>query len=103
MQFMVTFSSQLTTSSPYTQSHFLPLHHQNTDATAHDITATCNHAYLGTQSMPFKTTNSSTSEKSWMPVIEYCDLYLSYSALSRPGGTSRVGRVQARPKIGDHV
>ena len=29
-----------------------------------------------------KTTNSSTSENSWMPVIEYCDLYLSYSALS---------------------
>jgi len=32
--------------------------------------------------MPLKTTNSSTSENSWMPVIEYCDLYLSYSALS---------------------
>ena len=58
------------------------LHHQNTDATAHDITATCNHSNLGTQSMPLKTTNGSTSENSWMPVIEYCDLYLSYSALS---------------------
>ena len=32
--------------------------------------------------MPLKTTNSSTSENSWMPVIEYCDLYLSYSVLS---------------------
>jgi len=30
--------------------------------------------------MPLKTTNSSTSENSWMPVREYCDLYLSYSA-----------------------
>ena len=63
----------------YTDIFCPTLHHQNTDATAHD---TCNHAYLGTQSMPLKTTNSSASENSWMPVIEYCDLYLSYSALS---------------------
>jgi len=32
--------------------------------------------------MPLKTTNTSTSENSWMPVVEYCDFYLSYSALS---------------------
>ena len=37
---------------------------------------------LVTMPMPLKTTNSSTSENSWMPVIEYCDLYLSYSVLS---------------------
>ena len=33
------------------------LHHQNTDATACNVTATCNHAHLGTQSiqMTYKT------------------------------------------------
>ena len=52
----VTFSIQLTTSSLYKlavhRAIFLPtLRHQNTDTTARDVTATYNHAHLGTQSM----------------------------------------------------
>ena len=68
----------------YTEPFFCPtFHHQNTDATAHDVTATCNHAYLGTQSMLSRPpTVVLVKVTSWMPVIEYCNLYLSYSALS---------------------
>ena len=55
---MVTFSSHLTTSSPYKpagQSHFLPhITSSEYDATARDITATCNHAHLGTWSIDVK-------------------------------------------------
>ena len=52
------FSSWLTTSSLYKlavhRALFPPptLRHQNTDATAHDVSATCNHPRLGTQSIP---------------------------------------------------
>ena len=65
MQLMVMFSNQLTTSLLHKlaihRAVFWPtLHHQNTDATAHDVTATCNHPYLGTQPIPFNITNSST-------------------------------------------
>ena len=53
---MVTFSRQFITSSLYKlaihRAFYCPtLHHQNTDATARDVAATCNHAYLGTQSI----------------------------------------------------
>ena len=56
MRLMVTFSSQLTTSSPHKlavhRAIVCPtLHHQNADATAHDVTATCNHTHLGTLSI----------------------------------------------------
>ena len=56
MRLMVTFSSQLITSSLYKltihRASFCPtLCHQNTGATAHDITTTCNHAHSGTQSL----------------------------------------------------
>ena len=53
---MVTFSSQLTTLALYKlavcRAIFCPvLRHQNTDAIACDVTATCNHAHLGTWSI----------------------------------------------------
>ena len=61
MQFMVTFSSQLTISSLYKlavpRAIFCPtLHHQNTDVTACDVTATCNHARSGYSLNRFDTT-----------------------------------------------
>ena len=63
MQLMVTFSSQLTTSSLYKldvhRAIFCPtLHHQIRILTPFcDVTATCNHALLGTWSiqMAYKT------------------------------------------------
>ena len=33
------------------QPAMVTLHHQNTDTTAHDVTATCNHAHLGVRSI----------------------------------------------------
>ena len=56
MQLMVAFSRQLTTSSLYKLAFHRvifcsKLHHQNTDATARDVTVTCNHAHLGTRSL----------------------------------------------------
>ena len=71
MRLIVMFSSQPTISSLYKlavhRAIFCPtLHHKNTDATACDITATCNDAYLGTRSTPLKTTNSSTSESNYL-------------------------------------
>ena len=48
---MVTFSSLLATLSLYKLAVHRAIRHQNTDVTARDVTATCNHAYLGTRSI----------------------------------------------------
>ena len=68
MRLMVTFRSQLPTSSRYKlavhKAIFCPtLHHQVTDATARDVTATCNHAHLGTRSIvSLRTVNKASDE-----------------------------------------